>query len=144
MSKEKAIGFQLVDITTEQFAMVKENYTKETETSLKTGIDFKIDIENNIIGCDASFIFSQEEKMFLLLEVGCHFNVKKKDWEGFETDGKLVVPKYFLEHLAVLTIGTARGVMFAKTENTQFSQFIVPTINVTLLIKEDGIFMSEE
>lgn len=141
MSKNKAIGFQLVDITTEQFALVKENFTKEQDTSLKTAVDFKLDIENKMIGCEASFVFSQEEKMFLMLEVGCHFNVKKQDWEGFKNEEKIIVPKYFLEHLAFLTIGTARGVMYAKTEKTEFSQFIVPTINVTLLIKEDGIFV---
>jgi hypothetical protein len=40
----------------------------------------------------------------------------------------------------MLTTGTSRGVLFAKTEATQFSKFIVPTLNVTEMIKEDASF----
>ena len=37
----------------------------------------------------------------------------------------------------MITVGTLRGVLHAKTENTEFNEFFLPTINVTDLIKED-------
>jgi len=40
----------------------------------------------------------------------------------------------------MITTGTARGVLFAKTEATQFSKFFVPTLNVAKMITEDAIF----
>ncbi len=52
----------------------------------------------------------------------------------------MVVSKGFLAHLAMITTGTARGVLFAKTEATQFSKFIIPTLNVAEMIKEDASF----
>lgn len=143
MNKNKPIGFKLVDITTEQFAVLKENFVESDSVSFKTGIDFKIDFDNKLIGCEANFVFGQNETMFLMIEVACHFEVNKKDWESFEKEKELVVPSYFLEHLAVLTVGTTRGVLFAKTENTPFSHFIVPTINIAQLKIEDGIFPRE-
>jgi hypothetical protein len=52
----------------------------------------------------------------------------------------LIVPKGFLAHLAMITTGTSRGVLFAKTEATPFSKFIIPTLNVSEMIYEDAIF----
>ena len=52
----------------------------------------------------------------------------------------MIVPKGFLAHLAMITTGTSRGVLFAKTEATPFSKFIVPTLNVEEMIKKDAIF----
>lgn len=144
MAQQKPIGFQLVDITTEQFALLEENFVESEQVSLKTGIDFKIDFDNKLLGCEAKFVFGQNEVMFLMIEVACHFEVKKKDWESFKIEERFVVPSYFLEHLAVLTVGTTRGVLFAKTENTQFSQFIIPTVNIAQMKIEDGVFSIED
>lgn len=52
----------------------------------------------------------------------------------------LVIPKGFLRHLAMLTVGTSRGILHAKTEGTCFNKYVLPTINVTLIIKEDATF----
>jgi len=37
----------------------------------------------------------------------------------------------------VVTVGTARGVLHNKTENTVFNRFIIPLLDATALIKED-------
>ena len=50
------------------------------------------------------------------------------------------LPSGFVCHLAMLAIGTARGVLHAKTENTLFNKYLIPTINVAELIKDDIIF----
>ena len=73
-------------------------------------------------------------------KVSCHFKIEDASWNSFIKKNKLIVPKQFLAHLAMLTTGTSRGVLFAKTEATQFSKFIVPTLNVTEMIKEDASF----
>ena len=49
-----------------------------------------------------------------------------------------------MKHLSVITVGTARGVLHAKTENTPFNKFVLPTINVTELVKEDVSFDLEK
>ena len=40
-------------------------------------------------------------------------------------------------HLVLLTIGTLRGVLHCKTENTEFEDLKLPTINVNELIPND-------
>ncbi len=47
------------------------------------------------------------------------------------------MPKDFMRQLLVITIGTARGVLHTKTENTPFNRFLLPILDATNLIKED-------
>jgi len=37
----------------------------------------------------------------------------------------------------MLSVGTARGILHAKTENTPYNEFIIPLINVTEAVKAD-------
>ncbi|WP_262906606.1 hypothetical protein [Tenacibaculum finnmarkense] len=40
----------------------------------------------------------------------------------------------------MITVGTTRGVLHSKTDNTIFNEFILPTLNVSQMITEDGEF----
>jgi hypothetical protein len=53
---------------------------------------------------------------------------------------KIVLPQNFGIHLGMLVVGTLRGVLYTKTENTIFNQFILPTIDVTALVPNDVTF----
>ncbi len=141
MKKENTqIGFTLIGIKTEQFAIFEENYSLKKETGLGTQLQFKLDQKNKQIGVFLGFEFMQGKKVFLKIEVSCHFKIEENSWETFVNQGKLVVPKGFLAHLAMITTGTTRGILFAKTESSPFSKFIIPTLNVAEMIKEDVSF----
>ncbi|RPH32687.1 MAG: hypothetical protein EHM93_08180 [Bacteroidales bacterium] len=143
MKKENAqIGFALLGIKTEQFAVFEENYNPKQETGLGLEIQYKINKSNNQIGVFLGFEFIQSKKVFIKVIVSCHFKIEENSWKSFlqEKETKLVVPRGFLEHLAMIATGTTRGVLFAKTEGTEFSKFIIPTLNVAKMIKEDAIF----
>ncbi len=141
-SKAQQIGFALRGIKTEQFAVLDENYTPKKTVNLSTDLQFKLDAENKYIGVFLTFQFEQEKKTFIKIEVSCHFQVHDDAWQGFmqKSDFQVVVHKGFLAHLTMITAGTARGILFTKTETTPFSKFIIPTLNVTELIKEDATF----
>ncbi|NLA24308.1 MAG: hypothetical protein GX879_05005 [Bacteroidales bacterium] len=139
-TENKGVGFALQGIKTEQFAIFEENYVAKKNIALGTGLQFKVDNQNKQIGTFISFEFVQAKKTFLKIEVSCHFKIEETAWESFIQKNKLVVPKGFLAHLAMITTGTARGVLFAKTEGTQFSKYIIPTINVAEMIDEDALF----
>lgn len=135
------VAFILKGIKTDQFAIIEENYCNEKEVKLNSEFQFKIDPKNNQLGVFIEFEFLQEEKVFLKIQVSCHFVFEKKSWESFYQDNSLIViPKGILAHLAMITIGTTRGVLFSKTENTQFSNHTIPLINVAHAIKEDISF----
>lgn len=136
------VEFALQGIKTEQFAIFEESYASKKETGLSTELQFKLDQKNKQIGVFLGFEFIQGKKIFLKIQVSCHFKIKENSWTHFiqEESNKLVVPKIFLAHLAMITTGTTRVVLFTKTESTPFYKFIVPTLNVAEMIKEDATF----
>ena len=138
------VGFTLKGIKTEQFAIFEGNYAPKKETGLGSQLQFKLDQTNKLIAVFLDFEFMQGKKVFLKIQVSCHFKIEDASWNSFIKKNTLIVPKGFLAHLAMLTTGTSRGVLFAKTEATQFSKFIVPTLNVTEMIKEDASFVLTE
>ncbi len=146
MAEEKnKIGFALKKITTEQFAIIESAYKEGNSVDLKAGSDFGINFENNIISVVFATSFIQEKSPFLIIEVRCHFNITTEAWSGFYNESKteLIVPRGFSHHLVMLTIGTTRGVLHSKTENTSFNSFLLPTLNVNELVKKDVFFKVE-
>lgn len=139
-TENNSVGFALQGIKTEQFAILEENYSPKKDIGLGTGLQFRIDSLNKQIGSFLSFEFVQSKKVFLKIQVSCHFKIEENAWNSFIQKDKLVVSKGFLAHLAMITTGTTRGVLFAKTEGTVFSKYIVPTINVAEMIQEDASF----
>jgi hypothetical protein len=83
--------------------------------------------------------FESNKNRFLSIEASCQFKITEDAWSNFldQDTNTLKVSKGFLSHLAVLTIGTTRGILHAKTEGTCFNKYVLPTINVTEIIKED-------
>lgn len=140
--KTKSIGFSLKKVSTEQFAIIEDGFNDKGKIRLHTSLRFAADDIQKYVAVFASFTFDSEQKPFLIIEASCHFSIKDPAWsEMLKTDlNTLVVPHGFLCHLAMLTVGTARGILHVKTEGTCFNKYVLPTINVTEIIKEDASF----
>ncbi len=140
--KDTKIGFKLKGIKTEQFAVFEENYTSKKETDLSTELQFKLDYAKKQIGVFLDFEFIQSKKTFIKILISCHFTISDESWDNFENteNAQVIIPKGFLTHLAMITTGTTRGALFAKTEGTPFAKFIIPTLDLTKLIMEDALF----
>ncbi len=141
---ESKVGFKLVGLKSDQFAIFEENYSEKKKTELITNLDFGINSNEKQVVVYATFTFEQSKKAFIKIRVSCQFKVEPKAWESFVIDGKIIFPKGFISHLAVLTIGSTRGVLHAKTEGTSFNKFLLPTIDVTNLINSDAEFELSE
>lgn len=139
--ENESIGFALVAIKTEQFALFEEKYSSKKELNITTSLEFKINEEQKLIGVFATFTFEQSKKTFIKIQVSCHFNIEPNTWTSFLKDNNVVFPKNFICHLTMLTIGTSRGILHAKTEGTEFNKFILPTINVNQLVEKDAEFI---
>ncbi|WP_016989156.1 hypothetical protein [Flavobacterium sp. ACAM 123] len=139
--ENESIGFALVAIKTEQFALFEEKYSSKKELNITTSLEFKINEEQKLIGVFATFTFEQSKKIFIKIQVSCHFNIEPNTWTSFLKDNNVVFPKNFICHLTMLTIGTSRGILHAKTEGTEFNKFILPTINVNQLVEKDAEFI---
>ncbi|MDD2200179.1 MAG: hypothetical protein PHE08_10685, partial [Bacteroidales bacterium] len=113
---------------------------------VSTGLSFSINIEKRIIAVISYLEFYNEDKVFVKLVLSANFNIEEKSWESFTSteNNKIIVPKGLLGHLSAITVSTARGVLFAKLEGTQFSKYLMPLVNVAGMIKDDGEFKKTE
>lgn len=134
---ELALQFRIANIDTLEFAILEENYNEPEEVGLGTSLNFGFDKDNHVLGVDIRFQFMQEEKPFLLITVRCEFEIENNAWDSFIKGNTITIPRGFASHLAVITVGTIRGVLHEKTKETPFNDFIIPTINLTAIIKED-------
>ena len=136
-----SVSFALRRISTEQFAVIEDAFTEGKDINLTTQLKFGANAEHKIIVLHANFRFEQEGKPFLIIEAAGHFSIEEKAWAGFynQEANNITVHQGFMCHLAVLVIGTTRGILHAKTENTPFNRFFMPTINVTETIREDVV-----
>ncbi len=140
--KKVSIGFQLQRILTEQYAVLEENYLINEDVDLSINLKFAVNKENMLVSVLALVKFEVKTQPFLILEAGCNFSIEEKAWQSFnQSDSEtIIIPKGFMSHLSVIVIGTARGILHSKTENTEFNKYFLPTINVTELVKSDIAF----
>jgi len=138
----ETIGFAFKSISTKQFALLKENCKDASGADVKAELGFGLDKENRMMQVQLKVVFENEKLPFIILEVACFFEIAPESFSAFKVqdDGKLIVPCGLAKHLSVLTVGTARGVLHTKTENTEFNKFVLPTINVNDMVKEDMVF----
>ncbi len=141
MDKGYNVPFKLNRIVTVQFAAFPDVKVDDDQVNLETSLKFAAD-EQQQVRVSVSIRFDSNEKVFLLLEIACDFEIQSEAWESFLKPEGFIVPKALMSHLAVIAVGTTRGALHAKTENTSFNSFIVPTINVSEMITED-ILLSE-
>lgn len=137
MTRKQAlcVPFALDGIQTIEFAIIKEAYKENVDSAIHTslGITFGVkDKDSNKLMCLVDFALSQTDIPFIKIKVACYFEVDEKCWENAYDSGSnsLIFPKEFADHLVVLTLGTLRGVLHAKTESTPYNKYFVPTINI--------------
>lgn len=139
------LEFELIGIQTQQFACFENNLpSKKKAISLNTNLEFGVNQEHKILTVAVTFTFENAKKVFIKIEVRCDFIVSETTWKSFNQEHELIFPKGFVRHLSMLSVGTARGVLHAKTEGTAFNDFILPTINLEELVEEDAHFTLEE
>lgn len=139
MTKNTNIGFRLAGIRTNEFATVDDVAVGEDKVSIKTGVGIKMSVENCVIIVETKFTFIYNDCPFIILNSECSFDIENTHFESFINESKdsYIVPKDFITHLAVIAVGTARGILHCKTENTEYNKYLLPTINLTKIIKED-------
>ena len=130
------VRFRMTGVVIDQFAILADEYenVKEWQVDVDLTTSFSFDPLESAI--KMKFLFRCQETKILVLELTCRFRIDGAD--EFEIkDGKMIVPSGFVAHLAMHTVGTARGVLVCKTEGTPYSQYILPPINVTEMITKD-------
>lgn len=136
--KELPIQFSLVQIEENQFSTFDEILEEDKPIKQQVGFGFGVDIEKNVIAVSVDFVLKKGEKPLLKQHITCYFKIESNDFEAqLKRDKEIVLPCDFGKHLAMITTGTARGVLFANTQNTAFNQFLIGLINIDSMFNED-------
>lgn len=137
-----SIGFNILQVKIAQFAFFEEHYDSSNEEfALNTNIELKINNEKHQIGLFLTIQFFQNEKLIIKSETGNHFVIKESKWNEFRNENKVIIPKEFISHLAMISVGSMRGVLVAKTEHSSLSKLVLPTINVQKMFQKDVEFV---
>jgi hypothetical protein len=133
------IQFKLHTIKTEQFAIIDDVSINSDPITLDSNYRFGAIGAERIVTVVVNYKFKTPKGVFLIIEVSCMFDIKPESWNSIINNEKLslILPKEIATHLLVLTIGTTRGILHAKTENTLYNRYFVPTLNVSNSIQED-------
>ena len=132
------VPFALTKIQTLEFAILDKSFSQNEEVQISPAINFSIDPSTKQVGVEPRFEYSQHSP-FLIVEVRCVFTISDDEWvEWMDTDkGVFTVPRKIATHMAVLSVGTTRGVLHAKTEGNLFNMFVLPTWNLSEVIDQD-------
>ncbi len=136
----RSVGFKLKGISVEQFAYSGEELKKQAQFG--AAFDFRLNAGERAVGVFIEINLLHGETNILKLVCGCHFSIEPESWNALYADAKskIVLPKGFVVHLAMITTGTARGILYTKTEKTPYAFFVLPMLDVSSLFKEDVIF----
>jgi len=137
-STKPAYQFSIVGIKTEQFAIVQPDIDLSHPVEVRAGFKVSGDLSKRVVSVFPLIKFMDGKETLLILECGCHFALTEATWEQCRnSDNQVKIPKELLTHLAVIALGTARGVLHAKTEGTLFNHHIMPVLNLTEVFKDD-------
>jgi hypothetical protein len=136
--------FRLVGIKTTEFAKFEQVYLPDTEYEVGVQLGFATLENQKIVEVNTRIVFELKNNPVLLIAVSCFFEIQAWDNYYNKDANALVVPKNVAQHFAVLTIGTTRGVLHAKTEGLVMNTLIIPTINVTELVPKDIVISPVE
>ncbi|MBJ7880694.1 hypothetical protein [Gelidibacter salicanalis] len=137
------LGFAFTGLRTVSFASIDVAYKKTGTVNLISKVGFGVDIDEHVISCNVKFSFEKKvNQPFLILEVQAIFDIEKNDFinKVKQGDGSYLVSKGLAIHFAVLTVGSARGILHAKTEGTVYNEYLLPTIDVKQMVEEDVVF----
>ena len=137
------IAFGLHRIQTLQFAMLSlKPELLKGDTEVINELKFLALPQRLGVKVLANFIFQQAEQPLLKLEVSHEFVIQEAAWQALQDDtGQVRLPSGFAQHLAVLAIGSCRGILAAKTEHSPFQDLYLPLINVQDILQEDVILV---
>lgn len=131
------VNFRMIRIQVNQFAILCDSVVDKDNIELECGLGFHA--SEQCVSVSVKVIYtSADAEPLLVIETICQFAISEESWNGLEqANGEVLLPKEFLAHLAMHTVGTVRGVLHCKTEGTPLNFLILPPVNVAEMIQHD-------
>lgn len=134
-----SISFKIAYIDMPQFAILDPAPDLNNELSFNAQFSINAVAKDRVIQISVYMELTQVDKRFVVIEVRNGFSIDENSWETLKKQHSKVIefPKQTATHFLVLAVGTLRGALFAKTQNTAFTRFPLPPLNISEIFKED-------
>lgn len=133
------IPYRISRIETKQIAVFPDVFVWGDAVNVPIEFKFTADTHKNEVCTVGIFRYEQKQKLLLILELACYFNISQEGWSEVKKEDKWIIPVDFLRYMATIVVGAARGILHVKTEGTAFNSIILPPINLVEIIKEDYV-----
>lgn len=124
------IRYVMRGVSVEQFATLFEPTTNDIELNLS--IPVKTNYEERTFAIGANIRYLENGKPFMVAEAFCHYEIEPDCWneisENSTTD--VIFPEELMDTLIRIAVGTLRGIICVKTENTPYSKYFLPIIEI--------------
>jgi len=146
MNEVKPIRFAFARISTDEFAILGDDYDPMQQVLMNTTMAFGFNPKEKSFGVQFKCIALIQDRPKVVLAVTCHYRIAPEDWKSVyvEKINTLTIPRMTALHLASLTISTARGVLHVKTERHPINAVIIPPIDVNDFVKSDLLLNAAE
>ena len=137
LMKSSKITFSLAAIDTVQFATIGNAPAITDNIEETITLSFTILEASRIIDCNFGYTLSKSKAAFITIQVVCSFQLAQKDFNKLLHAAVLKIPVDAAQQITMHTIGTTRGILHSKTENTPFNDFPVGLIDIQDIVNED-------
>ena len=126
----KDIKYSLRGISVEQFATLFEPTGNGIELNLS--IPVKTNYEERSFAVGANIQYLEDGKPFMVTETYCHYEIDEDCWNELSNGATkdVILPKELMDTLIRIAVSTTRGIICVKTENTPFSKYFLPIIEI--------------
>lgn len=142
-TKAKKIKLGLSGINTCQFASIGNPPSPDTASEIRENIEFVFGASeaDRLIGCMFRYSLLEGERLFLTIQVSCDFDIREEDWGKLLNNERrtLTLSKGFAQYLAEITVGTTRGILHSKTENTPLNKYPVGLVDFATIFSDDTV-----
>ncbi|MCH3993381.1 MAG: hypothetical protein LKH27_08465 [Prevotella sp.] len=134
------IPYRIQKIETNEFASFPENYSGEGKFKLQIGFQFGAAYTQPVIRCKSLFTGMNDGTIPIFkLVVSCYFTIEPNAYHELFKENTITIPADFLRYMAMISTGTARGILHTKLENGKMSDYVLPPVNLLNIIKKDYV-----
>ena len=130
------IPYRIVQIVTSKFEQHSDSFEVGPDIKMSSGYNFAVNDVAHRVRCESVYKYLQKDVELLDLNLVCVFEVEPSAFNALKNGIDITIPVEFLRYMATICVGTARGIIHARTESTPLSNIVLPPINLVEVIKE--------
>ena len=139
--KQIQIQFRLMDVRQLQFVNLANEWP-EGEMQINNQIQFNCETDKRTVRCNANFEYKKNDITQLILGVQTVFEFTRDSWSSLYqlNEDQWVLPAGLVQHMADITIGSARGIMAIRSEEAGIPKQILPLVNPGQMLRNNIAF----